>query len=284
MRLRIFFRKWLNRHYQDARNGDKSVAYVDMLHTFYVRYWSNLGDLFIEEVDHKMFQWFYDQLCKNHKELSAGYRALIMNTLRSAISDAVFEAGLPMPKWPKVRGTDYSKKAPHVLTESQQNLVLIHVPKEHKAMVAVFFYHGLRMCEIRDVRIEDVDFDSGSITVPTAKGGPERVILLEPDLLRIMDETSVYWAFPMKDGTRYTRSTMYKIIRKALNDVGFHHITPNQAGRHSAATNYLKRGASTRQVQYLLGHSKITTTERYTHPEVLDQEGLRRQPITRRKS
>jgi integrase/recombinase XerD len=278
-----FLKKWLARHHQDALNGDKSHEYVNMLHTFYQRYWRKWwGSYRIDSlpVGYGNAQRYYDALC--NEDLSPSYRALIMSTLKAAVSDAVFEAGLPMPRWPKVNGKNYNKRIPQVLTEEQQDKVLEFVPEEHKAMVMMFFYHGLRMVEIRKLTWDCFDRDSGILQVKTAKGGNDRKILLESKLFDALSYLLCNYCitkdliFTLLNGKPYTHSIQHKIIRKALNEAGFSHITPNQAGRHSAATNYLKRGASTRQVQYLLGHSKITTTERYTHPEVLDQEGLRR--------
>jgi len=273
---------WLIRQHQDALNGDKSHAYVNMLHTFRARYWEWLGFWYLSDLeDGRIIQKFYDWLCDQHKHLSPGYRALIMTTLKSCISEGIFQMGFHMSPWPKVKKTDYQKKIPKVLTEEEQEIVLGYIPNEHKVMVMLFFYHGLRMAEIRRLTWYDVNLETECVTVPTAKGGNDRIIVLEPKLARALDEMYCNSlkdrVFVQQDGKPYTRSVMHKIIKSALRQAGFPDVTPNQAGRHSSATNYLKRGASTRQVQYLLGHSKITTTERYCHPEVLDQYNLRRE-------
>lgn len=279
--LKDWFDSWLNRQHQDALNGDKSQEYVNMLHTFRQRYWKWLDPWYLTDIENgEPIQKFYNWLCDEHYALSPNYRVLIMTTLKSCISEGIFKVGFHMPSWPKVKKTDYKKKIPRVLTEKEQEIVLCYVPDEHRTMVRLFFYHGLRMAEIRRLQWTDINLGAECIVVPTAKGGTDRIIVLEPIVIEALDdlwgESDREWVFIQPDRKPYTRSVMHKIIKSALRQAGFPDVTPNQAGRHSAATNYLKRGASTRQVQYLLGHSKITTTERYTHPEVLDQFNLRR--------
>jgi len=89
-------------------------------------------------------------------------------------------------------------------------------------------------------------------------------------------------------GRPYAKTTLWKIIRKALDAAGFKDVTPKDASRHSAASQLLRRGASTRLAQTVLGHADIRTTERYTHVLVEDQAGVRRStehvPITVRKT
>lgn len=170
-----------------------------------------------------------------------------------------------------------------VLTEEEQDHVLKYIHEDHRPIVMMLFYHGLRLSEACKLEWSNFNRADGTITVRTLKGGNERVILLEDKLAEILRMDPVveaairqhkrYHSRPIfiHEGGLYTRSILYKIIKKALTQAGFSLLTPNMAGRHSAATNYLRRGASTREVQYILGHSSVKTTERYTHPIALDQ-------------
>jgi len=275
-----FTRRWLDKHQQDADNGDKTQDYVRVLNYFNKHYWQKLNRYNILEIDKNVISKFYTWLCTH--DHSKSYRAMIMDSLRSIVEKAYRENGMAVPEdmWPHYRpGKTARKRAPKVLNDEQQNKVLKHVPAKHYPMVIMFFYHGLRMCEVRRLTWDTVDLEKGTVTVDTAKGGKDRVILLEPAVLdtlksvpKMVHSNLVFH----NDGRPYSKTKMFKVIRVALNKAGFKDYTPNQAGRHSAATSYLRRGASTREVQYILGHADITTTERYTHPITINQKEYRR--------
>jgi site-specific recombinase XerD len=272
---------WIGYKRNEACNGDLSHNYVDLLLIFNHKYWGPmLSHLEIHEINQQVIQEVYNKM--HSFNLSKGYIQLVMRGLRVCLADACNELQLEMPKFPKMKAAPRSK-VPTVLNESQQDHVLKFVPKEHKPIVMALFYHGLRMCEACDLKQKDFNCIDGTLTVRTRKEGMERVVLIENKLLerlKLHNSTlEVRYAEELifsNNGEPYTRGKLYKIIKRALKQAGHGDMTPNMAGRHSAATNYLRRGASTREVQYLLGHSSVRTTERYTHPIALDQARFKR--------
>lgn len=273
MTFKQFAQKWLREKDQQAENGDLTFGYVSLLRAFYRNYWSDFDLRPITEIRDENIQRLYNDLCKQN--LAPSYRALIMTTLKQVLKDAGH-----LPKWPKIK-VPRANTVPQTLTEDQQEVVLAAVPERHRPIVMAFFYHGLRPVELVNLKWTDINVRGQFIRVHTAKGGPTREVLMEDDLAVLLENLSngtddSEFVFLTPSGSPYTRFSLYKVVRRALDQTGFSHVSPYQAGRHSAATNYLKRGASTRQVQYLLGHAKITTTERYTHPEGLDQMKLKR--------
>ena len=170
------------------------------------------------------------------------------------------------------------KHNPKWLSESEQDAVLEKIPDIHKPMVRFLFYQGARIGEGRALKWDCVHLDQGIVNLrrtysgdrlkDRTKGKKDRLIPLHEtvvdDMRRIprsMQHDFVYhW-----HGRPYKRSTLHRIMRAALDEAGFHDVVPHDAGRHSFASQALLRGASTREVQEMLGHADIRTTENYTH-------------------
>ena len=87
------------------------------------------------------------------------------------------------------------------------------------------------------------------------------------------DRQSASVVFLNRRGRKLTRVMIFTMIRKAVAAAGIDKAVSPHSFRHSFATHLLVGGADIRQVQVLLGHSDITTTEIYTH---LDYDHLRR--------
>ena len=149
-----------------------------------------------------------------------------------------------------------------------------------RAILELLYSCGLRVTELCDLKIGDLFFGEGYIRV-TGKGDKQRLVPVS-DIAR--DRIQLYLEtrhsarsgddtlFLNNRGTRLTRVMIFTIIRQAAKRAGIDkHISPHTF-RHSFATHLLEGGANIRQVQELLGHENILTTEIYTH---LDSTHLR---------
>lgn len=149
-----------------------------------------------------------------------------------------------------------------------------------RAILELLYSCGLRVTELCDLKIGDLFFGEGYIRV-TGKGDKQRLVPVS-DIAR--DRIQLYLEtrhsarsgddtlFLNNRGTRLTRVMIFTIIRQAATRAGIDkHISPHTF-RHSFATHLLEGGANIRQVQELLGHENILTTEIYTH---LDSTHLR---------
>src|SRR5690349_21753886 len=144
------------------------------------------------------------------------------------------------------------------------------------AVLELAYASGLRLSELRGVRLEQLHLDSGFITV-IGKGNKERVVPLgrkatealqqylnsgRPNLVTRRSPANV---FLTKRGTPFSAVTLWLRIKKRVRLAGIErNITPHML-RHSFATHLLENGADLRVIQELLGHSSINTTEIYTH-------------------
>jgi integrase/recombinase XerD len=143
------------------------------------------------------------------------------------------------------------------------------------ALLEVLYATGMRVTELVSLNVEDVDLEAGTIYC-IGKGDRERVVPIydqaalilgrylnagRPYLMRNADETAL---FLNHRGERLTRQGLWLIIKHYVDAIGIEsEVTPHTL-RHSFATHMLHGGAKLRDVQKLLGHANISTTQVYT--------------------
>jgi integrase len=147
-------------------------------------------------------------------------------------------------------------KLPEVITEEELVKLIESTNKiHHKLAFALGFYECMRVSEIVNLKPEDIDRNLKLIWIKQGKGGKDRKIPIAPEIMRFLKH------LPVKCGIR-ALEIKFKGVSKATlgKDLHFHCL------RHSGITHYLvKKRWSSLEVQRLAGHSKITTTEIYTH-------------------
>ena len=144
------------------------------------------------------------------------------------------------------------------------------------AILELAYASGLRLAELRNLRLEQLHLEDGFVTV-IGKGNKERVVPLgqpaieaienylrvsRPKLVKSRSPANV---FLTQRGTAFAASTMWGRIKARVSKTGIkQNVTPHML-RHSFATHLLENGADLRVIQELLGHASISTTEVYTH-------------------
>ena len=176
---------------------------------------------------------------------------------------------LEQPKLPK--------RLPKVMTVDELNTILnSDLNKEESLIVELLYGCGLRVSELVNLKINDIDVNSKYIKC-YGKGSKERIVPFgekaksalkkylknrEVIMLKNNLKDSKY-IFIRGNGKRITRQDVYNFIRKQGERI-HKHISPHTL-RHSFATHLLENGADLRVVQELLGHSDVSTTQLYTH-------------------
>ena len=151
------------------------------------------------------------------------------------------------------------------------------------AVMELAYASGLRLAELRGIRLEQLHLEAGFVTV-IGKGNKERVVplgrkavaaiehYLEAGRPKLVTGKSPANLFLTKRGTPFAHVTLWQRIKRCAARAGLErNITPHML-RHSFATHLLEHGADLRVIQELLGHASISTTEIYTH---LDGKRLR---------
>jgi len=145
-----------------------------------------------------------------------------------------------------------------------------------QSVVELAYSSGLRLSELKNLRLEQLHLDAGFINV-VGKGNKERVVPIGSKAREVME----HWlargrpktVTPKSPGTvflnlrggAFTSNTLWVRIKKRIQRSGLkRNITPHML-RHSFATHLLENGADLRVIQELLGHASIATTQVYTH-------------------
>ena len=174
------------------------------------------------------------------------------------------------------------KRLPKALTgEEIEKLLMAEEPETPRslcdqAILELAYASGLRLAELRSVRLEQLRLEAGFINV-IGKGNKERVVPLgrkavtalqhyievgRPKLVTARSPANV---FLTKRGTPFAPVTLWLRIKQRARRAGVsRNVTPHML-RHSFATHLLEHGADLRVIQELLGHATISTTEVYTH-------------------
>lgn len=154
------------------------------------------------------------------------------------------------------------RKLPEVITEEDVKKLLAAIKmKKYRLAVALGFYQCMRVSEVAKLRSEHINKQLKLIMIKQAKGSKDRNIPIAPEVMNGLKYLPVGSNKAKDFGIRaiqifFNRITL-KVLGKRLN---FHLL------RHSGITHYLvKKRWSSLEVQRLAGHSKITTTEIYTH-------------------
>lgn len=148
---------------------------------------------------------------------------------------------------------------------------------KHRLIVSLAYGAGLRVSEVVNIRICDLDFQNMLINIRGAKGGRDRVTILPEKLADdirtfIKNREKMDYVFPGRSSAvfagrsikKLTTRTLQKIFAAALRKAGLDSGATFHSLRHSFATHLIENGVNLRYVQELLGHQNIRTTQKYT--------------------
>ena len=177
-----------------------------------------------------------------------------------------------------LRGPRQDKKLPNFLSPEDLARLLstpaadIPLGCRDRAILETLYSAGVRVSELTNLNLDDVDFDDGCAVV-RGKGKRERLVLLGKECRAALQA----WVarreglakgsalFVNKNGTRLTPRSVGRLLEKYLAQAGVDPRASPHTLRHSFATHLLDNGADIRSVQELLGHRSLSTTQVYTH-------------------
>ena len=180
-------------------------------------------------------------------------------------------SGFPIPKLPQ--------KLPVILSH-QEILSMLKATSnlKHSSILMLLYTSGLRISELLNLNVKDIDSSRMLVRVRAGKGQKDRYTILSAECLELLRRYwTKYrpkdWLFEgMKPHSRYSCTSVRQILKKSLKRAGI-----TKAGvcvhslRHSFATHLLEQGADIVQVRNLLGHTSIKTTMRYLHVRKIKQ-------------
>lgn len=178
-----------------------------------------------------------------------------------------------------------SNKLPVVLSREEIGLIIKQITNsKHRLMVSLAYASGLRVSEITNLKVKDINLSELTIHLKGAKGNRDRITVF-PE--RLKNDVATFVAIkngddflfesergarldsrscPLDDARRgkLTERTAQVVFEKALKSAGVQKDATFHSLRHSFATHLLENGVDVRYVQELLGHQNIRTTQLYT--------------------
>lgn len=248
---------------------------------FILRMW----DVPPQKVEPQMIERYMAWLFDRGREKTSQARALsgvksFFNFLM--ISDKIENSPAEFILSPK-----FGRQLPDILSTDEIDRIIATVDTSSvkglrdSAMLELLYSCGLRVSELVSLKIQDLFFGEGYIRV-IGKGDKQRLVPISATarerIYRYLDKRPETRSgedalFLNNRGSRLTRVMVFTILKQAVRNAGIEKRISPHTFRHSFATHLLEGGASIRQVQEMLGHESILTTEIYTH---LDSSHLRR--------
>ena len=163
------------------------------------------------------------------------------------------------------------KFLPEVLSQEEVTALLNAIDNlKHKAVLMTIYSGGLRISELINLKIKDIDSNRMQIRIEQGKGKKDRYTLLGQKTLEVLRSyVKQYqpreWLFEGVNYGPFSETSIKKALKTALEKTKItKHVTPHTL-RHSFATHLLESGTDLRYIQSLLGHQSTKTTEIYTH-------------------
>jgi len=238
----------------------------------------------IKQIDHISIREWLSSLHTAQKKKTSIARKLA--ALRTFFQFLIREGVVELNPAKLVATPRLEKKLPNHLS-IEEAIRFIETPdtesdlgKRDRAILELLYGTGVRVSELTKLNLRDVDFKNKLVHV-MGKRRKERIVPFgDPALHAIVQYLSVHSAFlqnaPLAEresealflnyqGTRITTRSVGRMVDKYIEIcAGLHNISPHSL-RHSFATHLLDSGADLRDIQELLGHARLSTTQIYTH-------------------
>lgn len=203
-------------------------------------------------------------LLKN-KKYSSSTRMGIINAFKTffklCLNKEFDHKVLPRPK--------VEQKQPDILSiEEVQKIISLIVNIKHKAIFCLMYSCALRVGEVVNLKIKDLDTKNNRILIKNGKGKIDRVVMLDSGLLEFLRG---YWAeyktkeylFEGAKGGTYSEKSIQTFVKLYSGKAGINKKISSHSLRHSCLTQMIKDGVDLRTIQKIAGHKNINTTAGY---------------------
>lgn len=215
------------------------------------------------------------------KKLSSKTRSHSMTILNELYKYLITEGFIIYNPISSIDMPKLDKSLPKVLSKEEIEILLNmklddKYSYRNKAMIELMYSCGLRISELINIKMFDIDFDSDTLRV-IGKGSKERIIPIGEIAVHyltiyinqyrsfLLNNKSSDYVFLNNHGDVMTRQGFFIILKNLALVMGIKTKFSPHTLRHSFATHLLDNGADLRSIQELLGHSDISTTQIYTH-------------------
>lgn len=233
----------------------------------------------VEDIGREHIEAYIEVLARE-RNVKVSSQARALSALKSFFRYLVISDIIPQSPCLKISSPKESRHLPDVLTTAEIDLAIstfdLASPSGHrnKAIFEVLYSCGLRVSELTALTLGDIFFDERIVRV-VGKGDKQRLVPMSSEAIRQLrlylecrpqpQRAARNHLFLNQKGGRLSRMSVFSIVKDAVAAAGINKNVSPHTLRHSCATHLLEGGASIRQVQDMLGHESVTTTEIYTH-------------------
>lgn len=241
------------------------------------------GDIDAASVDDGAVRAFVYKLYKGHRKVSIARK---LSSIRSFYRFLIRKGFVRKNPAELIPAPKAEKFLPSVLTVEEAGCLISATRNAHRpggkdgamaamrdlACLEVLYSAGIRVSELTGLDMKDVDLDGGTVRV-LGKGGKERVAFLGKHAVSSLKaylgmkegaRRSDSPVFEGRAGKRLTARSVQRAVKKYVLSSGINKTPTPHSLRHSFATHLLDAGVDLRVIQEMLGHSKLSTTQRYT--------------------
>lgn len=202
----------------------------------------------------------------NSRERAGSTINVYVNSLRFLLQEILAKRVV----W-RIRYAKKPKTMPVVLTKDEVARLINSINNEkHKLSIEILYSGGLRVSELTNLKVEDLEIEQGFGWVRKGKGRKDRVFILARNLIPrlknylVKENITEGYILKGKRGKLSTR-TIQEIIKRARKKAGIKKNVHPHTLRHSFATHLVENGYDVSTVQSLLGHNSMETTMVYVH-------------------
>ena len=231
----------------------------------------------IDEINEISFQiirtWIASLLEKGINPRSVNRK---ISTLKTYFKFLIREGELVENPMMKVVAPKSKKRLPVFIEEDQIASLLNEVQFEegfvgqrNKLIIELFYVTGIRLSELINIKISDVDFNNQSIKV-LGKRNKERIIPLSSTTINslnnfIENNQKNDFLFTNLEGDKLYNKLVYRLVNKYIGEISSVNKKSPHILRHTFATHMLNNGADINAIKELLGHANLSATQVYTH-------------------
>lgn len=229
------------------------LTYLNYADKFLSNYDKDIYHIPLKEAERYLMEYKYSSISQQNQIISA-VKSLYVNVVGRKLKTLNITRPRKEKKLPKVIDKDF-------LLERINGIDNL----KHKAILSLGYSVGLRVSEVINLKIEDIDSKRMVIYVKNAKGKKDRVVPLSPTLLKTLRDyfkkhRPKEYLFNGQFINKYSTTSINKLVKKYLGSDNHFHLL-----RHSCFTSLLECGTDLRIIQKLAGHNSSKTTEIYAH-------------------
>lgn len=256
MNLKRIKRQMLSKRYS-KNTIEVYISCLQHFYNYFEGYIDELSKKDIENYQYHLVQKGYARSTQNQHINAIKY--YYENILKRSRETYYIERPRKERKLPEV----LPKEAIFEILQATKNL-------KHKAAITLLYACGLRVGELINLKIADIDGKRLLIKICNAKGAKDRVVPLPENVRALLRKYYIayqpkLYLFNGANGNKYTATSVRNVLKRSAHKARIRkNITPHML-RHSYATHVLESGIDIRYIQAILGHNSIKTTQIYTH-------------------